>query len=392
MKKTVLLGVTGCIAAYKSCEIVSSLYKLGYDVKVIMTQNATEFVSPLTFETLSRNKVSVSTFEKNREFDVEHISYAKLADVFVVVPATANVIAKIAEGIADDMLSTTIMATKSPKIICPAMNTAMYENPIFQQNLHKLKDLGYIIVEPDTGLLACGDVGKGKLANPKEIVSVVDRILTPNPDYRGKTLIVTAGATEEPIDSVRFISNHSSGKMGIAIANAALDRGAKVILIHGRVSEKLPSSSTNIYAKTTEDMYNKVIEFLPAADIIVKAAAPSDYKVKNYSKEKIKTESLSLELEKNVDIASEVGKIKGDKKLIIFAAETSDLLKYANLKLKEKNANLVVANDVLKSGAGFNVDTNIVTLIKPSGEIIPLQKMLKSELADVLLDNILSLD
>ncbi|HHX49145.1 MAG TPA: bifunctional phosphopantothenoylcysteine decarboxylase/phosphopantothenate--cysteine ligase CoaBC, partial [Clostridiales bacterium] len=388
MKKTVILGVTGCIAAYKACEIVSSLKKLGYDVRVIMTQNATEFVSPLTFETLSNNKVVVSTFEKDREFNVEHISYAKLADVFLIAPATANVISKIADGIADDMLTTTIMATKAQKVICPAMNTAMYENPLFQQNLKKLQNLGYLIVEPESGLLACGDTGKGRLAEPKEIVKEVDKLLTPNPDYRGKTVLVTAGATEEAIDSVRFISNHSSGKMGIAIAKAALERGAKVILIHGRVSEELPASSENIYVKSTEDMYVEVMKNLDKCDIVIKAAAPSDYKVKNFSKEKLKEKNITLELEKNVDIAKEVGNKKGNKKLVIFAAETSDLLKNAKEKLKSKNADLVVSNDVLKEGAGFNVDTNIVTLINKKGDITPLEKMLKTELADVLLDNI----
>ncbi len=391
MKKTVILGVTGCIAAYKACEIVSSLKKLGYDVRVIMTQNATEFVSPLTFETLSNNKVVVSTFEKDREFNVEHISYAKLADVFLIAPATANVISKIADGIADDMLTTTIMATKAQKVICPAMNTAMYENPLFQQNLKKLQNLGYLIVEPESGLLACGDTGKGRLAEPKEIVKEVDKLLTPNPDYRGKTVLVTAGATEEAIDSVRFISNHSSGKMGIAIAKAALERGAKVILIHGRVSEELPASSENIYVKSTEDMYVEVMKNLDKCDIVIKAAAPSDYKVKNFSKEKLKEKNITLELEKNVDIAKEVGNKKGNKKLVIFAAETSDLLKNAKEKLKSKNADLVVSNDVLKEGAGFNVDTNIVTLINKKGDITPLEKMLKTELADVLLDNILLL-
>lgn len=392
MKKTVVLGVTGCIAAYKACEIVSSLKKLNYDVRVIMTQNATEFVSPLTFETLSNNKVVVSAFEKNREFNVEHISYAKLADIFIVAPATANVISKIADGIADDMLTTTIMATKALKIICPAMNTAMYENPLFQQNLKKLKDLGYLIIEPESGPLACGDIGKGRLADPQDIVAEIDKRLTPNPDYRGKTILITAGATEEAIDSVRFITNHSSGKMGISIAKAALARGAKVILIHGRVSEMLPNLSSNIYVKSTEDMYKEVIKNLDKCDIVIKAAAPSDYKVKNFSKEKIKATNVNIELEKNIDIAAEVGKRKGNKKLIIFAAETSDLLKHAKNKLNSKNADLVVANDVLAEGAGFNVDTNIVTLIKPNGDIISLEKMLKTKLADVLLDNILLLD
>lgn len=385
-KKTVILGVTGGIAAYKACEVVSRLRKLNYDVRVVMSQNATEFVTPLTFETLSNYRVVTDMFDKERSYDVEHISYAKLADAFVVAPATANFIGKYAEGIADDMLTTTIMATKSPVIICPAMNTNMYMSPAVQANMKTLKDRGVHFVEPGTGLLACGDVGKGRLAEPCDIVDFIDRLLTPNPDMRGKTVLLTAGGTEEPIDGVRFITNRSSGKMGMAIAEAVLERGGKVILICGRVSVPVTAGAEVVNVQTTEEMYKAVMENLSRADIVIKAAAPSDYRVKNYSQSKIKAESFSLDLVKNVDIAKEVGKVKGDKKLVVFAAETEDLIKNAYKKIEAKNADLIVANDVTAEGAGFGVDTNIATIIKRGGGITSLEKMSKKELANVILD------
>ena len=309
MKKTIILGVSGGIAIYKSCEIVSRFVKLGYDVRVIMTKNAAEFVTPLTFETLSNNKVVTTTFEKDREFEVEHISYAKLASAFIIAPATANVIAKLAEGICDDMLTTTVCATKAPVYICPAMNTNMYLNPVTQGNIQKLKDLGYIFIEPTEGRLACGDVGKGKMEEPINIVSIVDKALTPNPDYRDKTILVTAGATEEPIDGVRFITNRSSGKMGMAIAEAVIDRGGKVIVVKGKATATVPKGAEVIEALTTQAMRDAVIGKLPEVDAVIMAAAPSDYKVKNYSPSKIKSETLTLELVKNPDIAKEVGSL-----------------------------------------------------------------------------------
>lgn len=386
MKKTIILGVTGGIAAYKSCEIVSRFVKLGYDVRVIMTRNATEFVTPLTFETLSSNKVVTDTFDKEREFEVEHISYAKLASAFVIAPATANVIGKIADGIADDMLTTTVSATRAPVYICPAMNTNMYTNPVVQENIAKLKALGYRFVDPVEGRLACGDVGAGKMAEPADIVAAVDAALTPRADYRGKTVLVTAGATREPIDGVRFISNRSSGKMGIRIAEIAAERGAEVILVAGTLSVEPPKGMRTVRVSTTEDMRKAVVELLPEADVVVMAAAPGDYKVKNYSPEKIKSPTLTLELEKNPDIAAEVGKLKGDKRLVVFAAETSDLIGNAMKKLESKNADLMVANDVTLEGAGFDVDTNIATLITSGGAVIALEKMSKAELAGVILD------
>lgn len=392
MKKTVILGVTGCIAAYKSCEIVSRFIKFGYDVRVIMTVNATEFVSKLSFETLSNNRVVVETFDPNREFETEHISYAKLASAFVIAPATANVIGKIANGIADDMLTTTVMATQAPVFICPAMNTNMYNNPTVTKNIETLKEKGYIIIDSTEGRLACGDIGKGKMAEPVDIVEEVDKLLTPKPDFRGKTVLITAGATIEPIDAVRYITNHSSGKMGVALAEAVLDRGGNVILVAGNTSVPLPKGVTVVKVKTTRDMLEAVTENLNDSDIIIKCAAPADYRPKEVAAQKIKSEVLNLELIKNPDIAKAVGNVKGDKKLVIFAAETNDLIENASGKLMNKGADIVVANDVTKEGAGFGTDTNIATIIRKDGVIKPLEKMPKRELADVILDNILEIE
>ncbi len=386
MKKTIILGVTGGIAVYKSCEIVSRFVKLGYDVRVIMTKNATEFVSPLTFETLSKNKVVIETFDKEREFEVEHIGYARLATAFVIAPATANVIGKLAEGIADDMLTTTVMATKAPVYVCPAMNTGMYLNPVVERNILTLKERGYRFIGPIDGRLACGDVGIGKMTEPIDIVSRVDADLTPNPDYRGKTVLVTAGATSEPIDAVRFITNRSSGKMGMAITEAVTARGGNVILVVGNVTVGIPKGVEVIGVKTTADMRKAVMDNLPRADVVIMSGAPADYRVKNYSPSKIKAEELTLELTKNPDIAKEVGAAKGQKKLVVFAAETEDLIPNAVKKLRAKNADLIVANDVTLEGAGFDADTNIATLIASDGSMTALEKMTKSELADVILD------
>lgn len=387
--KCVVLGISGGIAAYKTCEVVSGLKKLGYTVKVIMTKNATEFITPLTLETLSGNRVVVDMFAAKETFDVEHISLAKEADVFIVAPATANVIAKFANGVADDMLTTTYLASKAVKVICPAMNTNMYEDETTQKNLAILRDRGCVIIEPESGLLACGDIGKGRMSKPKDIIREVDKLLTPKPDLRGKRVLITAGATREPVDGVRFISNFSSGKMGIALAEAALERGAEVTLVAANISVAPPKNAKVLSVATTADMYDTVMAELADADIIIKAAAPSDYKIKNYSKTKIKSATLTLELEKNVDIAAEVGKHKGNKKLVVFAAETDDLIKNANQKLESKNADMIVANDVTKEGAGFGTDTNIVTIIKRSGETLSLPLMTKRELSDIILDNIL---
>lgn len=391
MKKTIILGLSGGIAVYKACEITSRLKKLNYDVRVIMTKNATEFITPLTLETLSNNKVVVDMFEKDREFEVEHISYAKMASAFLIAPATANFVGKIANGIADDMLTTTIMATTAPKIICPAMNTNMYHNPIFEQNLEKLRSLGYIILEPIEGLLACGDIGAGKMLEPIDIVNYVNALLRPKQDYFGKRVLITAGGTSEPIDGVRFITNRSSGKMGIALAERVIERGGNVTLVVGNISVETPKDAKVIKIKTTDEMYDACLANLEDSDIIIKAAAPSDYKVKNSTKNKIKAENITLELTKNIDIAKELGKLKGERKLIVFSAETEDLLKNATEKLANKNGDMIVANDVTKEGAGFEVDTNIATLIFKDGGIKPLKLMTKKELADIILDNINSL-
>ena len=384
--KTVIVGVTGGIAAYKSCEVVSRFRRLGYDVRVVMTKNATEFVTPLTFESLSKNKVVVDTFEKNREFEIEHISYAELASAFVIAPATANFIGKLAAGIADDMLTTTVMATLQPVFICPAMNVNMYQNPITQANIERLKDRGYRFIGPDSGMLACGVTGAGRMSEPVEIVTEVDKFLTPKADLRGKTVLVTAGGTREPIDGVRFITNRSSGKMGTAIAEAALQRGARVILVYGTISVPVPKGVEAVKIETTMDMYREVMARTDGTDIFVMSAAPGDYAVENYTPHKIKSDSLELKLKKNPDIAAAVGKIKGDKKLVVFAAETDDLIQNAVKKLEAKNADLIVSNDVTMPGAGFETDTNVVTLIERGGAMTALEMMDKRRLADVILD------
>ncbi len=391
MPAVVVVGVSGGIAVYKTCEVVSSLRKLGYIVKVVMTKNATEFVSPLTFETLSNNRVLVDMFEEKPNFEVEHISLAKEASAFLIAPATANVIAKIAYGIADDMLTTTFLAHKGVKIICPAMNTNMYNDPTLTENLKTLKDRGMIILEPNEGFLACGDVGKGRMVEAKEIVSCVDKILTPTPDCRGKKFLISAGATIEDIDRVRFISNYSSGKMGMALAKVVLERGGEVTLVCARVSVPTPKGCKVINVKSTDDMYKVIMEELDCADVIIKSAACSDYKIKESFDQKIKSDTLTLELVKNVDIASEVGKVKGDKKLVVFSAETTDLLKNAQAKLIKKNGDIIVANDVTKENAGFDVDTNIATLIFREGKKVDVPLTTKEKLAHIIIDGVLSL-
>lgn len=389
--KKVVLGVSGGIACYKACEIVSALKKMNCEVDVIMTKHAKEFVSPLTFETLSARPVVSDMFVREREWEVEHIALAKKADVFVVAPATANVIAKIAGGIADDMLTTTILAAKCTKIICPAMNTNMYDSDENQNNLAILKSRGFIIIEGVSGRLACGDIGKGKLAPVEDIVNEIKSVLLPKQDLKGKTYLITAGGTRESIDGVRYITNRSSGKMGLAIADEVVKRGGNVILIAGSVSVTIPDYfSKVIRVDSTQEMYEAVMANMARADVILKAAAPSDYRVKNSFDNKIKGETLTLELVKNKDIAKAVGEIKGDKKLIIFCAETQNLVDFAREKLKSKNADMVIANDVTMQGAGFDVDTNIVTLITNKIEI-NLPKLKKSEVAKHIIDEAIKL-
>ena len=388
MKRKVLVGVTGGIAAYKSCYLVSALVKMGCDVHVLMTDHAKEFVSAMTFETLSHNPVVNSMFRRDREWEVEHVSLAKSCEVVVVAPATANFVGKIAGGICDDMLTTTYLASKAPKIICPAMNTAMYEDAVFQKNLQAVAASGATILTPVVGRLACGDVGVGKMVEPDVIAEEVKHVLSLSLDYAGKKVLVTAGATVEDIDGVRYLSNHSSGKMGAAIAERFADRGAEVTLVAGKTSCRLPDNLKEICTvSSTHDMYEAVTSRVPQADIVVMAAAPADYTPVAKFDQKVKSDTLTLTLKKTEDIAAAVGKIKSAAtKLVIFSAETENLLENAKGKLLKKGADLVVANDVTKEGAGFFADTNIVTLIDRAGNVTPFDKMPKIEVADAILD------
>lgn len=393
-QKTVVIGISGGIAVYKVLDVISKLKKLGANIHVIMTKSATEFVTPLSFQSLSQNYVVCDMFEEPKTWDVEHISLAKKADVFLVAPATANVIGKIANGIADDMLTTTIMATKAKVLIAPAMNTNMYENPIVQKNISILKELGYKFVEPESGRLACGDVGKGKLSTPDNIVNNIIDLLTQKQDLKGKKIMVTAGPTIESIDPMRYITNRSSGKMGYSIANEAIKRGADVTLISGPTNLTPPQNLKKlIKIESAEDMYKAVINNLNENDVIIKSAAVADYKPKNYSEQKIKKsdDDLIIELDRNKDIAYEIGKIKNNKILIGFAAETNDILDNAMKKIKKKNLDFIVANDLTKEGAGFGSDTNIVKIIDKEGNITDYPKMKKEEVANVILDKIKSL-
>ena len=386
--KCVVLGVTGSIAAYKIAYLASALVKQHADVHVIMTENATNFINPITFETLTSNKCLVDTFDRNFQFNVEHVALAKRADIFMVAPASANVIGKMANGIADDMLTTTILAAKCPKYVSPAMNTNMFENPIVQDNIKKLGDYGFHIIDPASGYLACGDTGAGKMPEPETLFEYILQELACKKDLAGKKVLVTAGPTREAIDPVRYITNHSSGKMGMAIAEAAVQRGALVTLIAGRMSVDIPDIFEKVIrVKSTGDMLEAVMNNYEENEFIVKAAAPADYRVKNFSIHKIKAKELSLELEKTPDIAKAVGAVKGDRKLIIFSAETDDLIENARKKLAAKNADMVVANDVTKEGAGFNVDTNIATIITKAGKVYDYDIMPKSRLAEIILDH-----
>lgn len=391
--KKVIIGVCGGIAAYKVVDVVSRLRKLNTEVDVIMTENAKNFVAPLTFQSISRNPVVIDMFEKPESWDIKHISLAEKADLLLVAPATANIIGKVANGIADDMLTTTIMATKAPVVFAPAMNHNMYENSIVQDNISKLKKLGYIFLEPDSGLMACGTMGKGRLPEPEVIVESISSILYSKRDMEGIKVLVTAGPTREAIDPVRYISNHSSGKMGYAIASTAFNRGAEVTLISGPVNLRKPGGVKVIGVVTAEEMYKEVKKNYMDVDVIVFAAAVSDYKNANISKSKIKktNDSFTIKLVKNPDIAKEIGMKKGSRIHIGFSAETDNLLDNAALKLREKNFDMIVANDITMEGAGFGVDTNIVKIIKRDGSILELPKMSKLQVADKLFDEVIKL-
>lgn len=390
--KTVVLGVTGSIAAYKIANLASMLVKLNADVHVIMTRNACNFINPITFETLTNNKCLVDTFDRNFQFNVEHVSLAKKADVCMVAPATANVIGKIANGIADDMLTTTILAMKCPIYISPAMNTNMLENPIVQDNIKKLSGYGYNIIGSDCGRLACGDVGAGKLPKEELLLEYIVAEIAKEKDMKGLKVCVTAGPTREKIDPVRFISNNSTGKMGYAIARMAMLRGAEVTLISGPTSLPEIEFVKKINILSAADMYEAVVNEAKTADIIIKAAAVADYTPAQVADEKIKKKDtdMAIELERTKDIIGTLGKEKKDGLYLCgFSMETENMLENSKAKLEKKNLDLIVANNVKVAGAGFGTDTNVVTLISKK-EIIELPIMSKDEVADKLLDYIMN--
>ena len=351
-----------------------------------MTKNALNFINPITFETLTKNKCLVDTFDRNFEFKVEHVSLAKVADIFVIAPATANVIAKAVHGLADDMLTTTFLAAKCPKLICPAMNTAMYENPVTQDNIQLCKKYGYKLVEPVEGLLACGDVGRGKMSEPEEIFEYICLEICRNKDLKGKKILVTAGPTQEAIDPVRYVTNHSTGKMGYAVAKVAAQRGADVTLVSGPVQLKKPAGVKLVNIKSAKEMFDAVKAEFGGCDIVIKAAAVADYRPKNVSGEKIKKtdSSLALEMEKTDDILKYLGQNKKKQFLCGFSMETENMIENSRAKLDKKNLDMIVANNLKVSGAGFGTDTNIVTIITKDKEV-ELPKMSKEEVADELL-------
>lgn len=389
--KKVLLGVSGGIAVYKALDVISRLKKKGIEVKVIMTKSATEFVTPLSFQSLSENPVVIDMFDEPKAWEIQHISLAKWADLVVVVPATANIIGKVANGIADDMLSTTIMATKAEVIFCPAMNTNMYENKIVQKNMATLKDLGYGFINPASGRLACGDIGRGKLENTEIIAEkIIKKLSSKSRDFEGKNVLVTAGPTIVPIDPVRYLTNRSTGKMGYEIAKEARDRGANVTLISGPTSLDIPTGVNFIKVNTNEEMLNAVLDNFNDSNIVVKSAAVADFNVKEYSKEKIKkTDSnLVIELERDKDILETLGKQKTNQIIVGFAAESSNVIENSKSKLKRKNIDYIVANDITSNDTGFASDDNKVTIISSLGDVISLDKMSKREVAKNIFDMI----
>ena len=392
--KTIVFGVTGGIAAYKSCEAVSRLKKLGATVCVIMTKNATEFVAPLTFETLSNQPCVVDTFARPERWEVEHVSLAKRADLFVIAPATANIMAKLAHGIADDMLSTTCLATRAPMLIAPAMNTGMWENVATQENLKILQARGMHFVGPEGGYLACGDVGAGRMSEPAQIVERCVQLLTAARDMQGLRVLVTAGPTCENIDPVRFITNRSSGKMGYALAEAALRRGAQVTLVTGPVSLTPPQGAQVEPVRTTEDLLQRMLALAPEQDIVIQAAAPADYRAQQIAPQKLKKQgdgALTLTFVPTPDVAKAVGEGTRDGQILVgFAAETETAVENARKKLDSKHLDMIVANDVTQPGAGFDVDTNIATIIThQQAESLPI--MTKKALADEILTRALAL-
>lgn len=391
--KTVLLGVSSSIAAYKAASLASLLVKQHCDVHVIMTKNATQFISPITFETLTNHKCPVDTFDRNFEFNVEHVALAKQADLCVIAPATANVIAKLANGIADDMLTTTVLACRCPKIAAPAMNTGMYENPVTQQNFEKLRAFGWEVLEAAQGRLACGDVGAGKMPEPETILESVLHAISHEKDLQGLRVLVTAGATQEAIDPVRYITNHSTGKMGYAIARAAAYRGAQVTLVSGRTSLPRPSYVEFVDVVSARDMFEAVLQRASEMDIIIKAAAVADYRPANPVAEKMKKKDgdLSISLERTTDILQHLGSAKRPGQFLCgFSMETENMLENSRKKLQKKNLDMIAANSLRQAGAGFGVDTNVLTLITPQEELA-LPMLSKTEAAHALLDQIIKM-
>jgi len=393
-KPCVVLGVTGGIAVYKACELLRLLQKRGIDVFVVMTQNACRFVAPLTFETLSGHLVAVDTFDRPQTWEVEHIALAKRADLFLIAPATANIMGKMACGIADDMLSTTVMATRAPVLVAPAMNTGMWENAAVQQNVKTLRARGVEIVAPVSGHLACGDNGAGKLEDVAVIAERACELLFAKKDMEGLRVMVTAGPSREALDPVRYISNRSSGKMGYAIAQAAQKRGAEVTLLSGPVAIEAPQGVKLVPFTTTQELLDRASELAQEQDLLIQAAAPADYRAKEIAPQKIKKqggEPMTFTLVENPDVAATLGKAKRSGQVFVgFAAETNDVLAHARDKLARKNLDMIVANDVTRPGAGFDVDTNIVTLITKDGqEALPM--MSKAEVAQRILDRALAL-
>ncbi|WP_419877114.1 bifunctional phosphopantothenoylcysteine decarboxylase/phosphopantothenate--cysteine ligase CoaBC [Brevibacillus centrosporus] len=391
--KRIVLGVSGGIAAYKAAALTSKLTQAGAIVHVILTENAQKFVQPVTFQALSHQPVHTDTFNEPDPHVISHIDLADKADLVLVAPATANIIGKIANGIADDMLTTTLLATKAPVMVAPAMNVNMYGHPAVQANMEKLVQYGYRFVEPGVGLLACGWIGKGRLAEPEEIVEAVAAFFAeqnqPRPqDLQDKLVLVTAGPTREKIDPVRYITNHASGKMGYAIAEAARDRGARVVLVSGPTALPKPTGVQFVAVECVQEMFDAVMEYLPESDIVIKSAAVSDYRPKTVQEHKMKKGDgpLVLELDKAPDILRTVGERKTKQFVVGFAAETQDVIKYAQDKLEKKNLDMIVANNVLAEGAGMGSDTNIVTLLTRAGEIVELDKLSKRDVADKLLD------
>lgn len=389
--KTVVLGVTGGIAAYKSAALTSLLVKAGAQVQVIMTEHARQFIAPLTFESLTGRRCLTDTFDRNHEYSTEHVELAKEADVVMIAPATANIIAKIAHGMADDMLTTTMLACDCPKIVAPAMNTRMYENPVTQDNIRKLEEYGMTIAHPTSGHLACGDIGKGKMLEPEELFQYILMACAFEKDMAGKHVLVTAGATQEALDPVRYITNHSSGKMGYSLAKISAFRGAEVVLVSGHTALAAPLFAERVSVTSAEDMFQAVTERSEWADIIIKAAAVADYRPATVSTEKIKKsdDQMSIGLERTQDILGYLGAHKRDGQFLCgFAMETQDLLENASQKLKKKNADMIVANNLKVTGAGFAGDTNVVTLITENGAE-EQELMSKEEVAGVILDKIM---